>query len=122
MYLVDRIEALFERHGRALCDGERAIPMAPARDYKRIFDDDAGPNTGGMGSYSPGSSPSNLESIQIPGRWNFRSKTPTVTMSRSVHSTRPNQTMQRTAGVRTASLSFMNTRPFQATLASASGS
>jgi phosphoribosylamine--glycine ligase len=37
----------------ALCDGERAIAMAPARDYKRIFDGDQGPNTGGMGSYSP---------------------------------------------------------------------
>ncbi len=37
----------------ALCDGERAIPMAAARDYKRIFDGDLGPNTGGMGSYSP---------------------------------------------------------------------
>jgi len=37
----------------AVCDGERAIPMAPAQDYERIFDDDAGPNTGGMGSYSP---------------------------------------------------------------------
>ena len=37
----------------ALCDGERAIPMAPAQDYKRIFDGDLGPNTGGMGSYSP---------------------------------------------------------------------
>jgi phosphoribosylamine---glycine ligase len=37
----------------ALCDGERALPMAPARDYKRIFDGDRGPNTGGMGSYSP---------------------------------------------------------------------
>jgi phosphoribosylamine--glycine ligase len=37
----------------ALCDGERAIPMAPARDYKRIFDGDEGPNTGGMGSFSP---------------------------------------------------------------------
>jgi phosphoribosylamine--glycine ligase len=37
----------------ALCDGERAIPMAPAQDYKRIFDGDQGPNTGGMGSYSP---------------------------------------------------------------------
>ena len=37
----------------ALCDAERAIPMAPAQDYKRIFDGDEGPNTGGMGSYSP---------------------------------------------------------------------
>jgi phosphoribosylamine--glycine ligase len=37
----------------ALCDGVRALPMAPARDFKRIFDDDLGPNTGGMGSYSP---------------------------------------------------------------------
>jgi phosphoribosylamine---glycine ligase len=37
----------------ALCDGVRAVPMAPARDFKRIFDGDAGPNTGGMGSYSP---------------------------------------------------------------------
>ena len=37
----------------ALCDGERAIAMAPAQDYKRIFDGDRGPNTGGMGSYSP---------------------------------------------------------------------
>ncbi|HEY1687461.1 MAG TPA: phosphoribosylamine--glycine ligase [Solirubrobacteraceae bacterium] len=37
----------------ALCDGERALPMAPARDYKRIFDGDNGPNTGGMGSFSP---------------------------------------------------------------------
>jgi len=37
----------------ALCDGERALPLAPARDFKRIFDGDLGPNTGGMGSYSP---------------------------------------------------------------------
>jgi phosphoribosylamine--glycine ligase len=37
----------------ALCDGVRALPMAPARDYKRIRDGDEGPNTGGMGSYSP---------------------------------------------------------------------
>ncbi|HEX8067784.1 MAG TPA: phosphoribosylamine--glycine ligase [Thermoleophilaceae bacterium] len=37
----------------ALCDGIRAIPMAPAQDYKRIFEGDEGPNTGGMGSYSP---------------------------------------------------------------------
>ncbi len=37
----------------AICDGERAIPLAPAQDYKRIGDGDSGPNTGGMGSYSP---------------------------------------------------------------------
>ena len=37
----------------ALCDGERAVPLAPARDFKRIGDGDTGPNTGGMGAYSP---------------------------------------------------------------------
>jgi len=37
----------------AVCDGERALPLASAQDYKRIFDGDRGPNTGGMGSYSP---------------------------------------------------------------------
>ena len=36
-----------------LCDGEIAVPLASAQDYKRIFDGDQGPNTGGMGSYSP---------------------------------------------------------------------
>ena len=37
----------------ALTDGKTAIPCEVAQDYKRAFDDDAGPNTGGMGSYSP---------------------------------------------------------------------
>ena len=37
----------------ALCDGESALPLAPARDYKRIGDGDTGPNTGGMGAFSP---------------------------------------------------------------------
>jgi phosphoribosylamine---glycine ligase len=37
----------------ALADGGQAVPLAPARDYKRVGDDDRGPNTGGMGSYSP---------------------------------------------------------------------
>ncbi len=37
----------------ALCDGKTIVPMAPAQDYKRIFNDDQGLNTGGMGSYCP---------------------------------------------------------------------
>ena len=37
----------------AVCDGRRAVALAPAQDFKRIGDGDAGPNTGGMGAYSP---------------------------------------------------------------------
>jgi phosphoribosylamine---glycine ligase len=37
----------------ALCDGEHALPLATAQDHKRVFDGDKGPNTGGMGAYSP---------------------------------------------------------------------
>ena len=37
----------------AVCDGERAVLLPPARDFKRLGDGDAGPNTGGMGAYSP---------------------------------------------------------------------
>ncbi|MGO9751678.1 MAG: phosphoribosylamine--glycine ligase [Solirubrobacteraceae bacterium] len=37
----------------ALCDGKTALPLASAQDFKRIYDGDLGPNTGGMGSYSP---------------------------------------------------------------------
>ncbi len=35
-----------------LCDGKRAVPLEPSQDHKRVFDGDAGPNTGGMGAYS----------------------------------------------------------------------
>jgi phosphoribosylamine--glycine ligase len=37
----------------ALSDGRTVVPLAPAQDFKRVGDGDAGPNTGGMGSYSP---------------------------------------------------------------------
>jgi len=46
---IDGIEASYI----ALSDGDVAIPMATSQDHKRIFDDDKGPNTGGMGAYSP---------------------------------------------------------------------
>jgi phosphoribosylamine--glycine ligase len=36
-----------------VCDGKTAIPLLPAQDFKRIGDDDTGPNTGGMGAYAP---------------------------------------------------------------------
>jgi phosphoribosylamine--glycine ligase len=47
-YLAGREISFF-----ALCDGETAIPLASAQDHKRVFDHDEGPNTGGMGAYSP---------------------------------------------------------------------
>ncbi|MEI8278017.1 MAG: phosphoribosylglycinamide synthetase C domain-containing protein, partial [Hyphomicrobiales bacterium] len=37
----------------ALCDGDTAIPLASAQDHKRVGDGDTGPNTGGMGAYTP---------------------------------------------------------------------
>ncbi len=37
----------------AICDGQTIIPLASSQDHKRVFDEDRGPNTGGMGAYSP---------------------------------------------------------------------
>jgi phosphoribosylamine--glycine ligase len=48
---VDGEESSFQ----ALCDGKHFIPLPDTRDYKRAFDDDKGPNTGGMGSYKDAS-------------------------------------------------------------------
>ena len=46
---IDGIEASYI----ALSDGNVALPMASSQDHKRVFDNDKGPNTGGMGAYSP---------------------------------------------------------------------
>ncbi len=49
----------------ALSDGERLLPLAIAKDYKRIGEGDTGPNTGGMGSHSPGGLPSGEAAAEI---------------------------------------------------------
>jgi phosphoribosylamine--glycine ligase len=46
-----------------LCDGTRVVPLIPAQDFKRVGDDDTGPNTGGMGAYAP----MRLESATVDG-------------------------------------------------------
>jgi phosphoribosylamine--glycine ligase len=51
--LVERYIAGDEVSFMVLSDGERALPLATAMDYKRVFDGDRGPNTGGMGAHSP---------------------------------------------------------------------
>ena len=50
--IEDRIDGV-EASYIALSDGKRAIPMATSQDHKRVYDGDNGPNTGGMGAYSP---------------------------------------------------------------------
>ena len=50
--IEDRIDGV-EASYIALSDGKRVIPMATSQDHKRVYDGDNGPNTGGMGAYSP---------------------------------------------------------------------
>jgi phosphoribosylamine--glycine ligase len=51
--LVEEFLSGHEASFLAICDGEYAVPLPTARDYKKVYDGDRGPNTGGMGGYSP---------------------------------------------------------------------
>jgi phosphoribosylamine--glycine ligase len=51
--LVEEFLAGTEASFLAICDGEAAVPLPTARDYKKVYDGDRGPNTGGMGGHSP---------------------------------------------------------------------
>ncbi|MEO6323478.1 MAG: phosphoribosylamine--glycine ligase [Thermoanaerobaculia bacterium] len=51
--LIERFLVGDEVTFMVLCDGERAIPLATTKDYKKVFEGDRGPNTGGMGAHSP---------------------------------------------------------------------
>jgi phosphoribosylamine--glycine ligase len=64
-YLVEELLEGREVSLFALCDGSRAVPLAPAQDFKRLEDGDRGPNTGGMGSFSPapGLGPAEVEEL-----------------------------------------------------------
>jgi len=51
--LVEEFLTGHEASFLAICDGEYALPLPTARDYKKVYDGDRGPNTGGMGGHSP---------------------------------------------------------------------
>jgi len=53
MVIIEECLSGKEMSAFAFTDGKTVVPMVPACDYKRVFDNDRGPNTGGMGSYSP---------------------------------------------------------------------
>ena len=53
LVLIEECLTGYEVSLLAFTDGQSVVPMVPACDYKRVFDGDAGPNTGGMGAYSP---------------------------------------------------------------------
>lgn len=51
--VIEEVLAGEEASFHVVCDGERWVALAAAQDHKRVFDGDAGPNTGGMGAYAP---------------------------------------------------------------------
>jgi phosphoribosylamine---glycine ligase len=68
-FLIEEILEGDELSLFAVVDGKSAVPLAAARDYKRVADNDTGPNTGGMGAFSPvaGVDPSELvEAVHAP--------------------------------------------------------
>ncbi len=52
----------------AICDGRHAVALAGAQDFKRVGEGDTGPNTGGMGAYSPAPAPAPARATQRPAR------------------------------------------------------